>query len=535
MLRQLNRAPMLARSTYCRLGACCRPLTRAVHTSPDPPDGVQELLRDIRSAMIEKKNIALQLPGRMVNYHCSWSDLAGHGSFMFLACSYLESDFLNLRMFAMSGITLSILFQYYREKPLWLPIGWNSLFLLINAVMIGALIKDDLAADNLSAEEKKLYHDVFEMKGMSKVDFHHLMAKAKHVHINSGDKLVDETKQNTRLYLVQKGRVSVRKGNSEVGSIKANMFVGAMSFLTWDTRQEADLHVKDKDKETSTTGTAGGAEEGWIAWASSYVSTAAALVSAEPVLGLGTGSSQQQDKDDEGQFGHADAVAVDDCTVYYWRFKDLRRMKSAYPSMGMAVERCISDDLNRKMHSTWEKEVRERYKQLLLGATSDGQVTEHVKTLLSRCRKKFNVSDVDHLRMLKEVGWSIEEYTTGFKGCHSVDVLATYQTLLTKEMAQLDDAARGRLRQFRQENHISGVAHLNALTKLGWTLDDYEAGAQQVAGQVQSKPVAAATVYPLRDLFVWAYSSVQKRASTQSIRLNRNIEAVLHADPDMER
>jgi hypothetical protein len=66
----------------------------------------------------------------------TFSELAGHGSFLFLAFSYLGSDFLHLRLFAISGISLAILFQYYREKPLWIPIRWNILFLLINGVMV---------------------------------------------------------------------------------------------------------------------------------------------------------------------------------------------------------------------------------------------------------------------------------------------------------------------------------------------------------------------------------------------------------------
>jgi hypothetical protein len=47
------------------------------------------------------------------------SNVVGHGSFIMLAISYLESDFLNLRAYAINGIMLSILFQYYREIPLW--------------------------------------------------------------------------------------------------------------------------------------------------------------------------------------------------------------------------------------------------------------------------------------------------------------------------------------------------------------------------------------------------------------------------------
>jgi hypothetical protein len=42
--------------------------------------------------------------------------------------------------------------------------------------------------------------------------------------------------------------------------------------------------------------------------------------------------------------------------------------------MGMVLERCISEDLNRKMANSWQDEPKNRYKQLLTGALMDGEV-----------------------------------------------------------------------------------------------------------------------------------------------------------------
>jgi hypothetical protein len=69
------------------------------------------------------------------------SEFCGHGSFLCLAMGYLTSDLLQLRIFAFSGISLSVVFQYYRPQPLWIPIKWNALFLLINGMMIAILLK----------------------------------------------------------------------------------------------------------------------------------------------------------------------------------------------------------------------------------------------------------------------------------------------------------------------------------------------------------------------------------------------------------
>ena len=100
-------------------------------------------------------------------YLTQWtlSNLCGHGAFIFLALGYLESDFLNLRLYAFSGISLSLIFQYYREKPLWIPIRWNSLFLAINTVMIAGLLKEKSDAMNITDDQRKVYLALFERRG----------------------------------------------------------------------------------------------------------------------------------------------------------------------------------------------------------------------------------------------------------------------------------------------------------------------------------------------------------------------------------
>ena len=153
---------------------------------------------------------------REVNWSLPWSigqiyipftlsNVAGHGSFLFLMASYLETDFLNLRMYALSGISLSLIFQYYREKPLWIPLQWNFLFLLINAVMISFLLKESNDAEDMmkNEEQKHLYDSTFKIYGMKPVDFLHLMSIAQRREVNVGEKIVEQGKHHNRLHLVQ--------------------------------------------------------------------------------------------------------------------------------------------------------------------------------------------------------------------------------------------------------------------------------------------------------------------------------------------
>lgn len=128
-------------------------------------------LQFLQTEMVKQRFIEITVPGmtsartktRRIFY--TLSNLAGHGSFLLLALSYLEKDFLHLRLFAATGMSLSIIFQYYREKPLWIPIRWNLLFIIINATMTGLLLKEEADADHMSKDEKELFSTFFQRRG----------------------------------------------------------------------------------------------------------------------------------------------------------------------------------------------------------------------------------------------------------------------------------------------------------------------------------------------------------------------------------
>ena len=129
----------------------------------------------------------------------SMSEITGHLSFLFLAFGYLTTEVLYLRAYAFSGIIMSILFQYYREKPLWIPIKWNMLFLFINGIMIGLILKEQFDAENIPLEHKLVYEKKFQDQLMAPVDFKKLMAISTRRELKRGDKIVCENKVNNNI------------------------------------------------------------------------------------------------------------------------------------------------------------------------------------------------------------------------------------------------------------------------------------------------------------------------------------------------
>ncbi|CAN0556495.1 unnamed protein product, partial [Ectocarpus sp. 12 AP-2014] len=59
-----------------------------------------------------------------------------------------------------AGVSASIVFQYYRPQPLWIPISWNFLFLAINVGMAGVLLKEERDATRQDQETAALYDKV---------------------------------------------------------------------------------------------------------------------------------------------------------------------------------------------------------------------------------------------------------------------------------------------------------------------------------------------------------------------------------------
>ncbi|CAM9499043.1 unnamed protein product, partial [Sphacelaria rigidula] len=91
----------------------------------------------------------------------SLSEVMGHLSFLFMGLGYLETELLPLRVYAAAGICCSTAFQYYRPQPLWIPISWNAIFLVINGSMVCLLLKEDHDARRQDEEAAALYDEVW--------------------------------------------------------------------------------------------------------------------------------------------------------------------------------------------------------------------------------------------------------------------------------------------------------------------------------------------------------------------------------------
>ena len=333
----------------------------------------------LRGSIVKRRRFLLALPFGIgsKSWSYSFSDLCGHGAFLMLGLSYLETEIFNLRLFAASGITLSIIFQYYRENPLWIPIRWNTMFLFINSIMIAHILKEQSDVENIPQEQMQLYDSIFKNRGMKPVDFLHLMSIAQRHELKKGEKLVTNGKQHHHLHLVHHGRLSVQlnneKGSEKLKDIRDNQFAGAVSFLNWQEKPENRDKVKKKIEEHQYHLYYGSEDFtnffNYIGSLTTGPDEDGIMTIAEDIVISNYKTKYTDDKIKnkninteftatyEGAVGHADVTAEDDCVVFSWDFIELDELLASQTSLGIVFELCISADVNRKMVSMMAHKV----------------------------------------------------------------------------------------------------------------------------------------------------------------------------------
>lgn len=365
--------------------------------------GIQKKKVLFRGFMVKKRYFNfryLPFPPKEFNF----SNLAGHGAFIFLALSYMENDFLNLRLYAMSGITLSILFQYYRERPLWIPIRWNTLFLLINLGMVGAILKKEYDSRHLPLDQKELYIKVFKPSGLSYIDFCFLMSHAEKRTFKAGDVIVREGELHSSVFLVHQGTLEVNRKSmsSSIGKIYPMQFVGEMAFLRWENGcnqiSSEDYSFFQPIWDTFSVLSSSVVNVGvqvassiglkdWLPWLPSppFDNTERNRLVTDGTFKL----NGLQDKDvhhsdgmdaldvtdsPRGALANSTVICDQECIMYCWKFEDLHDLMKKKPSIDRALERAISTDLNEKILARYSNENKLQYLQVLSAALFENEV-----------------------------------------------------------------------------------------------------------------------------------------------------------------
>lgn len=151
-------------------------------------------------------------------------DLSGHITFTLIAASFLVQNILTLRVISILSSIAAIVYNYYAlDKPLWLVINWNIIFITIHIVNIGLYLYHNRKIE-FDKDENNIYENVF--KDISHTDFLHLMNIGKKITLKKGYFLMREGEQCEQIILILKGKVSLICRNQELAVIEESNFIG---------------------------------------------------------------------------------------------------------------------------------------------------------------------------------------------------------------------------------------------------------------------------------------------------------------------
>ena len=156
--------------------------------------------------------------------------IVGHLAFGLIAFSYLVKDIMYLRILSIVASLFGMFFNYtVPTEPLWLPIGWNAIFVMVNIYHISVLLyeKRPVQMDDKNTE---LYNTLF--KELTPVEYLKISKVLCWKNYQPNDVVIRQQHLVPDLILIYNGTIDVKVDDNKVAELRDGQFVGEMSFLT---------------------------------------------------------------------------------------------------------------------------------------------------------------------------------------------------------------------------------------------------------------------------------------------------------------
>jgi CRP-like cAMP-binding protein len=151
-----------------------------------------------------------------------------HLAYIVLAISYLLSNILWLRVAAIIGLFLEIV--YFRMSGLGYPaLTWDAIFIFINLYQLAWLLRDRIRA-TLPPDEAPALRQAFE--GLDDSQIAKLLRAADWKNFEPGETLTRQDAPVDSLYFLFKGRAHVEVDGSFITYLDSGSFVGEIAYLT---------------------------------------------------------------------------------------------------------------------------------------------------------------------------------------------------------------------------------------------------------------------------------------------------------------
>jgi CRP-like cAMP-binding protein len=148
---------------------------------------------------------------------------------LLIAISYWLTDIFWLRVVAVVGLSLEILYFWHSGGDLRTGMGWDLIFIAINLYQLYRLAKDRLSL-RLPEADRDLLRSVF--TGLDDPQIARLLIAGEFCDFAGGTTLAAENEALDRIFFICSGRARVMIGGREVSHLEKGSFVGEVAFLT---------------------------------------------------------------------------------------------------------------------------------------------------------------------------------------------------------------------------------------------------------------------------------------------------------------
>ena len=155
-------------------------------------------------------------------------------SSLLTVASFSVRGMLPLRALAVASQAFAIPYFILQPTPLWTPVGWTALFMVINLYHITRILLERRPV-KLSADQQRLYDLAFQ--NFEPREFLRLSKVGKWETARPGERLLKEGEVITQISMPISGSISVTRGGQKVATMGPGELIGAGIALTSQSSQ----------------------------------------------------------------------------------------------------------------------------------------------------------------------------------------------------------------------------------------------------------------------------------------------------------
>lgn len=158
-----------------------------------------------------------------------WADVPGHAAFILIAISYYLTNIYWLRVIAVAGLSLEIVYFSLSGGAMHAGIAWDVVFIVINAYQIYWLV-DERRKLHRVKDAHLLRRGVF--AGFTDAQLARLVTSGEWKQLDPGVVLTRQREPVSELVLICDGNAIVDVDGIIVAQLSDGAFVGEMAFVT---------------------------------------------------------------------------------------------------------------------------------------------------------------------------------------------------------------------------------------------------------------------------------------------------------------